>query len=87
MCLWGRKERKVVSTVRNCYIEDGHSAPQPSHREVRAHQQRARKHGHEVKYVLNGVDIKGTDGNWSSPLVMDLVKVLVQQRMVEQPTW
>ena len=86
MCLWGRNERKVVSTVSERCVQDGHGVPQPNHREVRPHQQRAGKNGREVCHdVLDGVAVNGSDGHWSGPLVMDLVDVLVQQRKVDQP--
>ena len=35
--------------------------------------------------MLNGVGVDGYDTSWSGPLVVNLVDVLVQFRMMEEP--
>ena len=75
----------MVATVRNSGVCNDKSVPQPDHREVGAHDERPKNSREEVDHeVLQRVAVDGGNSNWSCPLVVGLVDVLVQTRVVEK---
>lgn len=86
MILVGWKEGKMVATVSHSGVEQGHRVPEPSDREMGAHDERAEPDRPDVgEDVLNRVGVDRDDAGWSSPLVMDLVNVLVEFWMMKEP--
>ena len=86
MSLIGWKEGEVVATVSHGGIEYCHGVPQPCHGEVGTHDEGTEPDGPQVgQKVLNRVGIDGDDTSGGSPLMMDLVDVLVEFWMMKKP--
>ena len=82
--LRGGEEGQVVAGVSVGRPHQGQNVPGPGSEEVAAHQQRPQGDGQEVgEDVLQGVSVESCQGHGGSPLVVDLVKALVQQLAVQ----
>ena len=69
-------------------VEDSHGVPQPGDGEMGAHDEWTEPDRPDVgEDVLYGVGVDGDDSSGGSPLVVDLVNVLVEPGMVKQPVW
>ena len=73
----------MVPAVHHGGIDDSHDVPQPGHREVRSHDDRAQDEGKDVGHdLLHWVAVGGGDTDGCGPLVVDLVDVLVNPSVV-----
>ena len=80
------QEGQVVAAVVDGRANDDERDPQPGHGDMGPAHKWATDDGRQVDDVmLQGVAINGTDADWGGPLVVDLVHVLVEKRMVEEP--
>ena len=81
-----RQEGEVVATVGDCGRKKRETEPERGRSDVRTHDQRTCSSGHHVRDdMLDGMCVDGANTNWCLPLVMDLVDMLVEERVVECP--
>ena len=76
----------MIATVLHCGVEDHKGKPHPHHNEVGPHDCWSEGDGYKVdQHKLHRVAVHRHYTSRSCPLVVDLVDVLVQQTIVEQP--
>lgn len=85
VCFRGGEEGQVVAAVSGGGVEDGHRVPEQGYRQVGAHEERPEPQRQLVGHpVLHRMSIHRYYSSRSSPLMVDLMQVLVQPGMMQQ---
>merc|ERR1712243_143769 len=85
MKLRREEKRKMVSGVVIHHLQTDHTEPKPHERHWTSHQQNTISDGHlSSEYVFNGMRINSCRSNWSSPLMVNLMNMFVNQSMMKE---
>ena len=81
-----RQEREVIAAVRDGGRHERDVEPEPGGGNVRAHQERPEQWRQQVAdHVLQRVRVHRANADRRRPFVVNLVNVLVQQAVMEEP--
>ena len=85
MVLAGDRPGQVVARVSGDGVDDGVRVPDPGCSDMAFQEHGTDGHGEQVgNDVFHGVGIGGGEGHWCRPLVVHLVKALVEEPVVQQ---